>query len=323
MRHPIKIAGYTFQESQVVVATLSDGMFTGRGEAVGVYYLEDTPAIILVQLESMRATLEAGVSRSQLRSLLPPGGARNALDCALWDLESKQTSTCVWQLARLSSPSPLKTTYTLGADYPDLMAHGARDRYRDALAIKIKLLGDTDDAARVLAVRSARPDVWLGVDANQGFTADSLAKLLPVLVDTRVALIEQPFKIGEESRLDGLQSPIPIAADESVQSLQDVAGLVGRFEVMNIKLDKCGGLTEGLLMAQEGCRLGLKIMVGNMGGTSLSMVPATLLGQYCDIVDLDGPLFLAADREPSVTYDHGHIVVSDGLWGWSPTYNRG
>jgi L-alanine-DL-glutamate epimerase-like enolase superfamily enzyme len=198
-----------------------------------------------------------------------------------------------------------------------MMAAGARGRYWDARAIKLKLLGDGQDAERVRAVRTARADIWLGVDANQGLTPEGLAELLPTLVETGVELIEQPCKVGEEPTLGHGRSPIPLAADESVQSLKDLAQQVGRFEFINIKLDKCGGLTEALLMVAECRRLGLRPMVGTMAGTSLAMTPALLVGQLCDLVDLDGPLFLARDRSPAVIYSKGLVSASDGLWGGS------
>jgi L-Ala-D/L-Glu epimerase len=313
---PLRITGYTFTTLTLLVVTLSDANHRGRGEATGVFYLNETPSSLVDQVEAVREKLEAGVTRDELRELLPPGGARNAVDCALWELESKRARTPVWALAGLKAPTPLLTTYTLGADTPEAMANGASVRYRDARALKLKLLGDPDDAARVRAVRAARSDVWLGVDANQGLTRVSLADLLPTLVEARVALIEQPCKRGAEQELDDFDSPIPLAADESVQSLEDIPALVGRFQVMNVKLDKCGGLTEALLMAEEGRRRGLRIMVGNMGGTALAMAPALLVGQHCEIVDLDGPLFLKQDRTPPVVYDEGYISAPDNLWGW-------
>jgi L-alanine-DL-glutamate epimerase-like enolase superfamily enzyme len=313
---PLRITGYTFTTLTFIVVTLSDGVHFGRGEATGVFYLNELPSSLIGQIEAVRENLEAGVTREELRVLLPPGGARNAVDCALWELESKRARTPVWALAGLPAPTPLLTTYTLGADTPETMAEGASVRYRDARAIKLKLLGDPYDAARVRAVRLARPDVWIGVDANQGLTRERLADLLPSLIEARVALIEQPCKRGDEHELDALDSPIPLAADESVQSLQDIPGLLGRFQVMNIKLDKCGGLTEALLMAREGRRLGLRIMVGNMGGTALAMAPALLVGRHCEIVDLDGPLFLQHDRTPPVVYDQGYISAPDDVWGW-------
>jgi L-alanine-DL-glutamate epimerase-like enolase superfamily enzyme len=312
----LRITGYTFTRLTVIVVTLSEGAHVGRGEATGVFYLNELPESLIGQIEAVRESIEAGVSREELRRLLPPGGARNAVDCAMWELESRQARAPVWGLAGLHPPRPLLTTYTLGADTPEAMAAGAVGKYRDARAIKLKLLGDAFDAARVSAVRNARPDVWIGVDANQGLTRQSLAALLPCLTDARVALIEQPLPRGDEYQLDGFDSPIPLAADESVQSLADIPGLMGRFQVMNIKLDKCGGLTEALLMVQEGLRLGLRVMVGNMGGTGLATAPALLVGQHCEIVDLDGPLFLQRDRTPPVIYEHGYVSAPEGLWGW-------
>jgi L-Ala-D/L-Glu epimerase len=182
-------------------------------------------------------------------------------------------------------------------------------------AIKLKLTGESIDAERVRAVRQAREDVWLSVDANQGFTRASLEQLLPVLVDTRVALIEQPFPIGMDASLAGLRSPIPIAADESAQNLADLPALVGRYDLVNIKLDKCGGLTEGLAMARAARELGLGVMVGNMMGTSLAMAPAFLVGQLCSVADLDGPIFLQRDRSATVEYRDGSIYCSPATWG--------
>jgi len=187
--------------------------------------------------------------------------------------------------------------------------------YVGARAIKLKLTGDAVDAERVRAVREVLPEVWIGVDANQGFSPASLEKLMPRLVEARVALIEQPFPAGQEALLDGFNSPIPVAADESVQSLRDVPSLVGRFNVMNIKLDKCGGLTEALAMARAAHSLGLDSMVGNMMGTSLAMAPAFLVGQLCDLVDLDGPVFLKSDRTDAVQYVDGFISCRETLWG--------
>ena len=187
--------------------------------------------------------------------------------------------------------------------------------YVGAQAIKLKLTGTAIDAARVNAVRAARPEAWLGVDANQGFTRASLADLLPTLIEARVGLIEQPFPIGREADLEGLRSPIPIAADESVQDLKDVAGLVGRFNVVNIKLDKSGGLTEGLAMARQARSLGLDVMVGNMTGTVLAMAPSALVGQLCRVVDLDGPIFLRNDRSPAAVYEGGTFWAPPEVWG--------
>ena len=312
---PFRISGFVFEEQEVVVVTLDDGKHSGRGEASGVYYLGDTAQGMAVAIEAARATIERGIERTALQQLLPPGGARNAVDCALWELEAKRSGVAVWELAGLDAPKPLVTTFTLGADDPATMAAGAR-KYAQARSLKLKLTGDLkEDIERVRAVRAARPDVWMGVDANQGYGIESLEALIDVLDSADVSLLEQPLKRGREADLAGFKSTIPIAADESVLTLPDIAGLVGRFSVVNIKLDKCGGLTEGLAMAHEARRLGLGVMVGNMVGTSLAMAPAFVLGQLCDVVDLDGPIFLAKDRTPSMTYTNGSAWSGEEVWG--------
>ena len=312
---PFRISGFVFETSDVVVVELSDGEFTGRGEAAGVYYLGDDSAHMVAELEANRAAIETCTTREQLRELMPRGGARNAVDCALWDLEAKRGGTPARHLAGIGRAERLITTFTLGAEDPEVMAEGAR-RFASAQAIKVKLTGELElDLERVRAIRAARPDVWLGVDANQGYSRDQLDALVEALVEHRVALLEQPLARGKEGDLDGFRSRVPIAADESVLGLDDVAGLVGRFDVVNIKLDKCGGLTEALLIAEEARRLGLGVMVGNMVGTSLAMAPAFIVGQHCDVVDLDGPTFLREDRTPSCEYRDGRINCSDEVWG--------
>jgi L-alanine-DL-glutamate epimerase-like enolase superfamily enzyme len=315
LAQPFRISGYVFEAQDAIVVTLDDGNHRGRGEASGVYYLGDNAPEMLAAIEANRAAIEAGIDRAGLQQLLPPGGARNAVDCALWDLEAHRSGKEVWQLAGLPAAKPLVTTFTMGADDPAVMAEGAK-KYANARALKMKLTGDLDlDIARVRAVRAARPHTWLGVDANQGYQIHALDKLLSALVECDVSLLEQPLKRGREADLDGFTSPIPVAADESCLSLADVPGLVGRFNVVNIKLDKCGGLTEGLAMAHEAKRLGLNVMVGNMVGSSLAMAPAFVLGQLCDVVDLDGPVFLANDRTPGISYDGGLAWCSDKVWG--------
>jgi len=312
---PFRISGYVFETSDVVVAELSDEEFTGRGEAAGVYYLGDDSGHIVAELDAHRETIENCTDREELLELMPRGGARNAIDCALWDLEAKREGRDALRIARIEKPRPLVTTFTLGADDPEVMAEGAR-RYADAQAIKVKLTGELGlDIERVAAIRAARPDVWLGVDANQGFTRGDLDPLVDALSTYRVSLLEQPLKRGREADLEGYRCPIPIAADESALGLDDVPGLVGRFDVINIKLDKCGGLTEALLIADEARRQGLGVMVGNMVGTSLAMAPAFVVGQHCDVVDLDGPTFLSEDRKPSCEYRDGTIWCSGDVWG--------
>lgn len=315
-RNPFRITDYVFTAAEVLVATLRDGDFVGFGEANGVYYHDETPSRMVVQIEAVRGQIEAGIDREALRRLLPPGGARNALDCALWDLEAKRSGTPAWQSAKVPKPTPLRTTFTLGADTPGHMAAAAR-AYTDARAIKVKLTGE-EPAACVAAVRAARPDVWIGVDANQAFTRQTFEELIPALMESGVALVEQPVPRGEDGGLAGLRSPIPLAADESVQGLRDIERLAAHYDVINIKLDKCGGLTEGLLMEQEARRHGLRVMVGCMTGTSLAMAPAFLLGQRCDFVDLDAPALLAHDRVAAADYADGEIWCPGFVWGGAP-----
>jgi len=312
---PFRISGFVFERQEIVVVTLVDGSLRGRGEASGVYYLGDDARKMVATLEASRADIERGIDRESLQRLLPPGGARNAVDCALWDLDAARSERPVWQLVGFQAANALVTTFTLGADDPAVMAAGAR-KYTHARSLKLKLTGDLDlDVARIRAVRSARPEVWMGVDANQGYDIGTLGRLVPFLVDAKVSLLEQPIARGREADLEGFESPVPIAADESALSLADVAGLVGRFDVINIKLDKCGGLTEALAMAAKARELNLEVMVGNMVGTSLAMAPGFVVGQLCDVVDLDGPIFLKRDRTPGATYADGKIWCGEDLWG--------
>lgn len=312
---PLRITGHEFRSFGVIVVTLGDGEYRGRGEAAGVYFLDDGVDHMIGAIEGVRREIEQGADRQALRTLLPPGGARNALDCALWDLEAARTGKPVWQLAGLPQPKPLLTTFTLSADSPEAMARRAvqLDQVR---SIKIKLTGEVElDIERVRAIRSARADAWLGVDGNQGFAPDDLPTLIPALVEQRISLLEQPLPRGLEAALSGLDSPIPIAGDESILSLPDVTAAQGRFQVVNIKLDKCGGLTEGLLMAAEARRLGLGVMVGTMPATSLGTAPGFVLGQICDLVDLDGPTFNGEELQPSVVYENGTVFAGPAVWG--------
>ena len=312
---PFRISGYVFEETEIVLVTLSEGELRGRGEAAGAYYLGDDGERMLAEIEAARGAIEAGIDRVGLQALMPAGGGRNAVDCAMWELEAARSGLPVWKLAGLEPPHPLLTTFTLGADTPEAMAAGAR-RYAEARAIKIKLTGEIElDLARVESIRAARPEVWLGVDANQGYERRGLEWLAEALVELKVSLIEQPLPRGAEAELEGFRSPIPLAADESVLVAADLPGLVGRFDIASIKLDKSGGLTEALHMAREARRLGLGVMVGNMVGTSLAMAPAYLVGQFCDVVDLDGPTFLVRDRSPGVVYRDGLITCGDEVWG--------
>lgn len=315
LKRPFRISGHVFHTSDALVVTARRGGREGRGEAAGIYFLGETAEGLRAQVLAATEAVCAAGTRAALRALLPPGGARNAIDCALWALEAEEQGRPVWQLAGLPSPAPLPTTFTLGADSPAEMADGAR-AVPAARLLKLKLSGETDtDIARVRAVRAARPGVWMGVDANQGFTPETIAPLLPVLVEAGVKLIEQPFRRGAEAAMRAVAWPIPTAADESCLDLAELERLPGLFDIVNIKLDKSGGLTEALAMAARARALGLGVMVGNMVGTSLAMAPGFLLGQLCDINDLDGVYFLARDRAPGIRYEDGLIHCAPEVWG--------
>ena len=315
LAQPFRISGHVFETAEVLTVTLDDGTHQGQGEGGGVYYLDDDLAHMQEELAAARAAIEAGPSREELRRIMPPGGARNAVDAAMWDLEAKRSGRPVWALAGLDEPRAILTTFTVPADTPEAMAAVALG-YVGVKSIKVKLTGDLDlDLARVAAIRAARPDVWMGVDGNQGFTRAELEALVAGLQRHDVSLLEQPLARGREADLDDFTSAIPIVGDESLLSLADVPGAKGRFDVVNIKLDKCGGLTEGLLMVAEARRLGLDVMVGTMVGTSLATAPGFVLGQIADLVDLDGPTFLAEDRTPSVTYADGTLYAGPEVWG--------
>ena len=315
LAEPFRISGYVFKTADVLVVTLEDGDHRGRGEAAGVYYLGDDLPHMRAAIENAREAIEAGPTREDLRAIMPPGGGRNAVDAALWELEATRSGRPVWALAGLEEPRPARTTFTVSADSPEAMAAKAVS-YAQAKSIKVKLTGEMDlDIARVAAIRAARPEVWLGVDGNQGFVRADLDALVAALLEQDIALLEQPLARGHEADLEGYQSAIPIAGDESLICLADLSGAKGRFDVVNIKLDKCGGLTEGLLMAAEARRLGLGVMVGTMIGTSLATAPGFILGQVADLVDLDGPTFLEADRTPSVVYKDGMLYAGPEVWG--------
>jgi L-alanine-DL-glutamate epimerase-like enolase superfamily enzyme len=312
---PFRITGYVFEAMPSIVARIDEGEQMGRGEAAGVYYMSDDQQHMLDTIEQVRAAVEAGLTREDLQAALPPCGARNALDCALWELEAKLSSIPVWQLASVPRPKPLITTFTLPADDPSALAEKI-GRLGFAKAIKLKLDGNVDvDRERMRVVRSARPDVWLGVDANQGFVAGDLEALGEAAREFSVSLIEQPLKRGEEAALDGWKPGIPVAADESILGLAELQERARYFDVINIKLDKCGGLTEALKMVRAARLFGKQLMVGNMGGSTLAMAPGFVLAQLCDVVDLDGPYGLADDPLASQIYKDGEIFVPETIWG--------
>ena len=312
---PFTITGYTFTDVSVVVARVRDGDARGEGEAAGVYYLNDDADHMQAAIE--RAPRDRGRHRSRVAAPAAAAG-RRAKRPRLRTLGPRSEAPPAAGLATGGTRASAAARHDLhdrAGEDPAAMANKAIE-YAQAHSIKLKLTGEPPlDAERVRAVRKARSDVWLGVDANQGFDTASLATLMPDLVSCKVKLVEQPFARGREAELDGFRCPIPVAADESVQGLADIEPQVGRFDIINIKLDKCGGLTEGLAMVAEARRLGLGVMVGNMVGTSLAMAPAWILGQRCDINDLDGTLFIARDRKPSMVFEHGKVSYPDQGWG--------
>lgn len=315
-REPFRISGHEFTETVLLVAEIAEGEHRGRGEGAGVYYLGDDLPAMLAAAQSVRGAIEAGAGRGQLQALLPACGARNALDCALWDLEARLAGVPVWRLAGLPALRPLPTTMTIGAGSAEEMVRAATGQFGNWPMLKLKLTGELPlDLARVAAVCAARGDAWIGVDANQGYDRATLEHLLPVLRGAGIKLVEQPLRRGDEAGLDGLKRSIPFAADESCCTLAELPAMVGRFDTVNIKLDKCGGLTEALAIARRCRELGLGVMVGNMMGSSLSMAPSLVVGQLCDVVDLDGPTFLAADRPGGVSYREGRIYPGIDGWG--------
>lgn len=312
---PFRITNYVFEAMPSVVARIAQGDRTGRGEAAGVYYLGDDQRHMVETIERVRGDIESGITRQELQFLLPAGGARNALDCAMWELESLLGEVPVWALAGVPRPKPLVTTFTLPADDPSVLAAKV-GRLSFAKAIKLKLDGQVDaDRERMRVIREARPDAWLGVDANQGFVAADLDALTDAARTFSVSLIEQPLARGQEADLKDWKPGIPVAADESILDLGELHERARYFDVINIKLDKCGGLTEALKMERAARARGKQVMVGNMGGSTLAMAAGFVLAQLCDFVDLDGPYGLADDPLAGEIYNEGLIYVRESLWG--------
>jgi len=301
-------------ETRVVVVELRDGPHLGRGEAVPYGHYGETVEGVLDEIEACRDAVECDLDREALQGLLPPGAARNALDCALWDLEAKQSGARAWAGAGFARLDPVKTCYTLSLGAPDAMAAAARAAAgRPILKLKI---GGADDLGCVAAVRAAAPKTRLVVDANEALSFEDLRRLAPDFAKLGVQMIEQPLKAGEDGDLEGYDSPVPLCADESLHTRQELADCARRYGAVNIKLDKSGGLTEALALRREAQSLGLEIMAGCMVATSLGMAPALLIAQGAAVVDLDGPLLLARDRTPGLTYVGSMIEPpSAELWG--------
>jgi L-alanine-DL-glutamate epimerase-like enolase superfamily enzyme len=301
------------REAVVVVAEVGAAGQVGRGECVPYARYGEGVDGVAGTIEGCSATLSAGLTRSELQHLLPPGAARNALDCALWELEAKLSGRSVAELAGLSSPEPILTAYTISLASPEEMAARAKEAAAYPL-LKLKL-GDAGDPERMAAVREAVPEARLIADANESWPAAELEALFDAAKRARVELIEQPLPAGADDPLSDVVYQVPICADESVHDRASLAAIASRYDAVNIKLDKTGGLTEAFAVAEEARRLGLKLMAGCMVGTSLAMAPALLIAQGADWVDLDGPLLLARDRQPGLAYDAGTILPSPAAWG--------
>lgn len=304
----------TKTEARVVTCRITAGGHTGQGECVPYPRYGESVESVLAEIAAATADVEAGASREELRGIMKAGAARNAVDCALWDLEAKQSGKPVWSHINAAEPQALTTAYTISLGEPEAMA-AQTARHADRALLKVKV-GTADDAGRIRAVRAAAPNARIILDANEGWTAETLAYHLAVCAEAGIDLIEQPLPAGRDEALREIARIVPVCADESVHLASDLAALTDRYDAINIKLDKAGGLTEALDLRGEAARLGLKVMVGCMVGSSLAMAPAVLLAQGADFVDLDGPLLLARDRDAALRYEASLVFPpSAKLWG--------
>jgi L-alanine-DL-glutamate epimerase-like enolase superfamily enzyme len=302
--------------AEVVVVTLDQDGVQGRGECLPYARYNETIDGVVAELETARSAIESGVFRDEIAQLIRSKAARNALDCALWDLEAKRTGTPVWQLAGLEKPRNLETAYTLSLASPEEMGNAAAHQATRPL-LKLKLGADDNlDGARMHSVRKGAPDSRLIIDANEGWAPDRLQELLDVCAQIGVTLVEQPLPAGNDGFLAEIERPIPVCADESAHDASTLDNVLGKYDAINIKLDKTGGLTNALNFAKSAERAGLGVMTGCMLATSLAMAPAMLVAQLSYIVDLDGPLLLAKDHEPGITFE-GSIMhpAPAALWG--------
>jgi len=311
---PFRIANVTFDDFPLIVCEIEQDSVTGRGEALGVYYLDETPETMTAQIQAVSAALAAGADRQVLLELLPPGGARLAVDSALWDLEAQLSGIPVWDAAGLSN-APVETVFTLGLeDEPADMAAKA-DAASDYSLFKVKL-NDDRPVERIAAIRKARPDARMIVDVNQGWDFAQLVACAPELHALGVMLIEQPLPRGEDEELEGYESPAPLCADESCLHLGEFDTAARRYDIINIKLDKTGGLTHALDLAKATRASGKRLMTGSMGGTSLSMAPSHVIAQISEFVDIDGPLLIGDDRPGGLIYTGSMVAVPEKrFWG--------
>jgi L-alanine-DL-glutamate epimerase-like enolase superfamily enzyme len=300
-------------EAQVVVVTVSDGQHTGRGEGVPIRRYNQAIASVLAQIAAIKS--EENLDRERLQELLPAGAARNALDCALWDLEAKISGKRIWELAKISITPEVETSFTISLDAPEKMAAAAK-RSATLPILKLKLGGDQLDRHRVESVRESAPKARLLIDANESWSPEHYRKTVPALKRLGVELIEQPFPADVDDVLGDLEHPIPICADESCHTTADLPRVKNRYEVINVKLDKTGGLTEALRLCERARESGFKLLIGCMVCTSLGIAPARVLASGADYVDLDGPLLLAADRDNGLNYQEARLAMPRAeLWG--------
>lgn len=301
-------------QAHVLVVEISQEGVIGRGEAVPYGRYGQTMDGEVARVEALRGAIEGGLSRQALQDLAPAGAARNAVDCALWDLEAKLSGVPAWKRAGRTRLDPVKTCYTISLDTPEAMAQAARGAARRPF-LKLKI-GGADDLDRVAAVRAAAPKARLVVDANEGLAFEDLKRLANDFARLDVKMIEQPLKTDEDAALEGYECPVVLCADESLHTRADLAVCARRYGAVNVKLDKAGGLTEALMVVAQARALGLQVMAGCMVATSLSMAPAMIIAQGADVVDLDGPLLLARDRQPGLVFDGALIHPTPAeLWG--------
>lgn len=314
LKQPFRITGKEWRAATALVVQISEGSLVGCGEGQGVFYLGETADSMLTQVNSVADEICQGVSREELLELLPAGGARNAVDCALWDLEAKQSGKSIWQLTGID-PKPVTTVFTIGIEEtPTAMADKAAAAIEYPV-LKIKLDGN-QPFERLAAIRAARPDAQLVVDANQGWDFELLQEILSKSAELNLSMIEQPLPRGEDAVLEGFESPVLLAGDESCLHTGELEDAARRYGMINIKLDKTGGLTEALKLAYAAKEKGCQLMVGNMAGTSLAMAPSFVVAQLCDLVDIDGPLLLKYDHPHGLTYRSGKVdVFSSEFWG--------
>lgn len=313
LKEVFRISRGSHTEARVVVVTVNDGKNTGRGEGVPIARYSQSVDSALAQIESIKS--EKNLDRITIQKLLPAGAARNALDCALWDLEAKRSGKRVWERANIPIVPEVETSFTISLDTPDKMAAAAKAAANSPL-LKLKLGGDDLDLARIEAVREAAPTARLLIDANESWSPKHYRKIAPALKELGVELIEQPFPANADEVLETLDHPVPVCSDESCHTTADLSRLRNRYEMVNVKLDKTGGLTEALLLTERARESGFKLLIGCMACTSLGIAPARLLASETDYVDLDGPLLLARDRDHGLGYENGRMgLPSRQLWG--------